>query len=90
MLKFISKIVIMVVILITLLDLIFKDTIEGFNDSIYLLTHTQFPWYNTQIGTKRGMSYDIRGDIPPMPDYIGPWNISPHFPIMNKPLAAVS
>ncbi len=52
------------------------------------LNYYDYPWWNT---TTRNMSYDIRGDPMIIPrDYVGPWNISPHYPIQNKPLWMVS
>lgn len=32
-------------------------------------------WWNSTRST-RNMSYDLRGDIPIPPSYVGPWNIS--------------
>jgi len=56
----------------------------------YYDTHTQFPFWNTQLGSKRNMSYDLRGDagIP----YImwTPFNMASTVPIRNKPLYLVS
>ena len=60
------------------------------NDLMYLGTHTQFPFWNVQLGSKKNMSYDLRGDVPITPGYVGPWNLSSTQPIYNKPLAAVS
>ena len=34
------------------------------------------PWWNSTRDTKN-MSYDIRGDIPPIHHPVGPWNIAP-------------
>ena len=56
----------------------------------YLSTYTEYPFWNIQIGTKRNMSYDLRGDIPIPMHYVGPWLNSPHIPIYNKPLYLVS
>ena len=54
-------------------------------------THTNFPFWNVQLGSKRNMSYDIRGDIPIVPSYTGPWlNSGRAPPIYNKPLWMVS
>lgn len=80
------KIIFFIIILVIIFDNFFGYNIEFFDDSIYLSTHTQFPFWNTQIGTTRNMSYDLRGDIPPHLYYTGPWNISPHYPIYNRPL----
>ena len=52
------------------------------------LNYYDYPYWNT---TTRNMSYDLRGDPLVIPrDYVGPWNISPHYPIQNKPLWMVS
>jgi len=49
--------------------------------------YTNFPFWNTQIGTTRNMSYDLRGDIPIPRGQTGPWlNSSREGPIMNRPL----
>ena len=53
-------------------------------------THTNFAFWNTQRGTKRGMSYDLRGDVPIGQRHIFPFNMSSTMPIVNKPLWAVS
>jgi predicted PurR-regulated permease PerM len=67
-----------------------NDKIEKFNDRMYQSTHTNFPFWNTQIGSTRNMSYDLRGDIPLKWSYTGPWLNSSWFPIHNKPLWLVS
>ena len=53
-------------------------------------THTNFAFWNTQRGTKRGMSYDLRGDVPIGQRQIFPFNMSSTVPIVNKPLYMVS
>lgn len=53
-------------------------------------THTNFAFWNTQRGTKRGMSYDIRGDVPIGQRQWFPFNMSSISPIVNKPLYTVS
>ena len=59
-------------------------------DDVYYGTHTNFPFWNTQLGSRRGMSYDLRGDIA-IPDYINmPFNMSSRIPIRNRPLYMVS
>ena len=70
---------------------------EGFDDFWYrpyglnMYTHTDFPFWNTQLGTTRNMSYDLRGDIPIPRQPVGPWlNSSRAAPIVNKPLWMVS
>ena len=54
-------------------------------------THTEFAFWNTQRGTRRGMSYDLRGDAgAPIPNrQVFPFNMSTMTPIVNKPLEAV-
>ena len=56
----------------------------------YYIPQTDFPFWNTQLGSKRNMSYDLRGDasIP----YImwTPFNMPSRIPIRNKPLYLVS
>jgi hypothetical protein len=51
-------------------------------------THTNFLWWNTQLGSTRNMSYDLRGDVPIYPRFrhFQPWNNPTRFPIYNKPL----
>lgn len=56
----------------------------------YLYTHTMFPFWNTQIGSKRNMSYDLRGDAPIPIVTTFPFNQSSTFPIRNKPLFMVT
>lgn len=48
--------------------------------------YTDFPFWNTQLGTTRNMSYDIRGDVPIKKMYTGPWLQSSQTPIYNRPL----
>ena len=60
------------------------------DDNYWLNTHTNFPFWNSQLGSTRNMSYDLRGDVPIYPGYVGPWNISSTAPIQNKPLWMVS
>lgn len=54
-------------------------------------THTNFAFWNTQRGMRRGMSYDLRGDAgAPIPyRQVLPFNMSTATPIVNKPLEAV-
>lgn len=57
----------------------------------FVRTNNWWPWWNSQIGTTRNMSYDLRGDPFPIPRYnVGPWNNSSISPIYNKPLWMVS
>ncbi len=53
-------------------------------------THTNFAFWNTQKGTKSGMSYDLRGDVPIGSHQIFPFNMATTVPIQNKPLYMVS
>jgi hypothetical protein len=49
-------------------------------------THTNFLFWNTQLGSTRNMSYDLRGDVSLAHTYTGPWNNPTRFPIRNRPL----
>lgn len=55
----------------------------------HLQTYTNYPFWNLQVGSKRGMSYDLRGDIP-IPYRQFAWNNGTRIPIRNKPLAVIS
>lgn len=48
--------------------------------------YTNFPWWNTSLGTTSNMSYDLRGDpsIIPRTEFI--WNNSSTIPIYNPPI----
>lgn len=50
--------------------------------------YTNLPWWNTQIGNKSNMSYDLRGDplVIPLPPYELVWNNPTKFPIYNLPI----
>ncbi len=53
-------------------------------------SHTDFLFWNTQLGTKRNSSYDLRGDVW-YPDLMWtPFNMASTVPIRNKPLYLVS
>ena len=92
------KIIISLIILLLLLLLFFVYNIhntatvitfqkkENMDPSLY----TNFPFWNTQLGSKRNMSYDLRGDVPIPYHMVFPFNMSTRIPIMNKPLSAVS
>ncbi len=56
----------------------------------YTHTYTNFPFWNTQIGSTRNMSYDLRGDVPIPYQIIPPFNMSSIVPIQNKPLYMIS
>ena len=51
----------------------------------YYNTYTNFPFWNTQYGTTRNMSYDLRGDYY-IPKMWTPFNMSSYIPIINRPL----
>ena len=59
-------------------------------DDFYINTHTNFPFWNTQLGNKGNMSYDLRGDIPSPYFMWLPFNMASTVPIRNKPLYMVS
>ena len=59
-------------------------------DWYYTNTHTNFPFWNTQLGNKGNMSYDLRGDIPSPYFMRTPFNMATTVPIRNKPLYMVS
>ncbi len=46
--------------------------------------YTNLPWWNTPIGNKRNMSWDIRGDPVQIPKTEFVWNNGTTFPIYNK------
>lgn len=50
----------------------------------YLNSYTNFPWWNTQIGMKTNMSYDLRGDPIIIPRNNFMWLNSSISPIYNK------
>jgi len=56
----------------------------------YFDTHTNFPFWNSQLGSKRGMSYDLRGDVPIPYSMQFPFNMGTRTPIINKPLYLAS
>lgn len=65
---------------------------ENFDDNLLLLTHSNYPFNNYQIGRKKFMSYDLRGDVPIINDEMYstiPWNVGTSIPIYNKPLSLV-
>jgi hypothetical protein len=45
-------------------------------DYAWLSQNNLMPWWNSTRHT-RNMSYDLRGDVPIIPTYIGPFNSSP-------------
>ncbi len=47
-------------------------------------THTNYPWNNMQIGTRRRMSWDLRGDPYIVYPRYYPWNNPEVIPIQNK------
>ncbi|VBB18909.1 hypothetical protein YASMINEVIRUS_1441 [Yasminevirus sp. GU-2018] len=60
----------------------FMEHIERFNDVgfepdfAWLARNNLLPWWNSTRHT-RNMSYDLRGDVPIVPTYVGPWMNSP-------------
>jgi hypothetical protein len=50
----------------------------------YCLTSTDLPFWNSQIGTRRNMSYDLRGDPLIIPKTWVPFNMSSTTPIYNR------
>lgn len=58
--------------------------------SIYENFYTNNLFWNTQLGNKKNMSYDLRGDVPIPYFTIFPFNMSSTFPIMNRPLYSIS
>ena len=52
-------------------------------DDPYFDTHTHLPFWNTQLGNKKNMSYDLRGDYD-IPYYWFPFNASSIVPIKNQ------
>lgn len=56
----------------------FFDHMEHFGnvnfspDYGWLSSHGLLPWWNSTRHT-RNMSYDLRGDVPIIPSYVGPW-----------------
>lgn len=56
----------------------------------YVSTHTGYPFWNSQIGSTRNMSYDLRGDVQ-IPYLMNlPFNMSSRIPIQNKTLSDIS
>lgn len=66
---------------------------ESPNRPIYLPRY-DLPYYdlpfNAGMRSTRGMSYDLRGDVPITQYPIGPWNVSSWSPVQNKPLYLIS
>lgn len=46
--------------------------------------YTNFPFWNTPLGTTKNMSYDLRGDPLVIPRQTFPWNNSSIYPIYNN------
>lgn len=44
-------------------------------DYAWLSRYNLLPWWNSTRHT-RNSSYDLRGDVPIIPSYVGPWNNS--------------
>jgi hypothetical protein len=96
------KLFVYTIILLVVLKIFFTKIlgIEGFYS-----TNLFWGPFNEPIRSTRNMSYDLRGDVPLSHGYVGPWsanlnlqhykyslwrNISPYYPIQNKPLWLVS
>lgn len=65
----------------------FDPDYEYYRDPWYY-THSNYPFWNTQLGTKRNMSYDLRGDVSINSVGWVPFNMSSWIPIRNRPLWA--
>lgn len=63
-------------------DDMYKYHLNHFNDEYFepdyawLNNYNLMPWWNSTRNT-RNMSYDLRGDVPITPYYVGPWYNSP-------------
>lgn len=55
-------------------------------DPQYCFSSTMWPFWNISLGTRRNMSYDLRGDPLIIPKQFVPFNMSPNTPIYNRPL----
>jgi hypothetical protein len=75
-----------------LINNIRKEKFRIINEKVYYnhddqypnyYTHTEFPFMNTQMGTTRNMSYDLRGDYY-IPKMWTPFNMSSYVPIRNR------
>lgn len=56
----------------------------------YTDQYTDFPFWNTQIGSTRNMSYDLRGDVQ-IPYFMQmPFNMTSIMPIQNTSLHEIS
>jgi hypothetical protein len=59
--------------------------------NMYMSPNTNLPFWSPQFGSRRNMSYDVRGDIPIEKQIVSPWLQSDRPPpIINKPLWMVS
>jgi len=78
--------IIIILILVLILFIINEIRIETFNQFRSCNGYTCFPFWNTALGNRRNMSYDIRGDpiIIPKTNFV--WNNGTIFPIHNRRL----
>ena len=74
-----------IVLIILLLVILLVTTLNLYEH--YGYDYTLFPFWNTRLYSTRNMSYDLRGDIPIYPQYIGPFNNPSRFPIQNPGLS---
>jgi hypothetical protein len=90
----IGIIIFIVVIILFIRQYITKESFYSYYLPYPYSTYSRrYPYYGIwwqPTRSTRGMSYDLRGDVPIPSTYIGPWNISSYAPIRNKPLALVS
>ena len=74
-----------IIILLIILVIIYTVNMNEYFIPIFN-GYTNFPFNNTQVGTKTNMSYDIRGEPIIIPHQNFVWNNSEISPIHNEPL----
>ena len=85
----ISNVNLMLLVLIgVLMFIVYSIKTEQFTNIPVLYTHTNLPWWNTQIGTKRRMSWDLRGDPYIIPPTNLIWGNPEAYPIRNKSICS--
>ena len=57
---------------------------------VYPVQYLEYPYWSSPLRSTRGMSYDLRGDVPIGNMMVTPFNMTTRSPIMNKPLYMVS
>ena len=80
-------IVIILIILLLLLVLLNMDKTDHY--APYLNNpYNPYDFYDPYFGVRhtRGMSYDLRGDVPIPMSYVGPFNVSERAPPINNVL----